>query len=143
MGNLPTIFIKEFMTKDVVVLGPKETMADAYEKMHTHQVRHLPVVNENGELVGIFSSTDLNRAYTPRQTVSGWYYDKEGLNLLNLAHFMTKDPLALTPEDTLTKAADIMVCTKFGCLPIIASGTRQLVGIISYVDVLREIVKHL
>ena len=142
MEHLHAIFIKEFMTKDPVVLGPGETMADAYEKMQNHQIRHLPVVNKEGELVGIFSARDLNRAYTPRETESGWFYDKERLNLLNLDHFMTKDPLILTPENTLKEAAEIMARNKFGCLPIAAPGSRKLVGIISYVDVLREIAKH-
>ena len=142
MEHLHAIFIKEFMTKKPFVLEPGETMVDAYEKMHNHQIRHLPVVNENGELVGIFSATDLNRAYTPRETESGWFYDKEGLNLLSLSHFMTKDPLTLTPENTLKEAAEMMARTKFGCLPIVAPGTRKLVGIISYVDVLRKIAEH-
>ena len=142
MEHLHAILIKEFMTKDPIVHGPKETMANAYEKMHNRHIRHLPVVNENGELIGIFSITDLNRAYAPRETPSGWYYDKEGLNLLNLEHFMSKDPLTLTPENTLKEAAEIMARTKFGCLPIVAAGTRKLVGIVSYIDILKEIAKH-
>ena len=142
MERLHSISIKEFMTKNPVVLALGDTAADAYEKMRNHQIRHLPVVSENGELVGIFSATDLSRAYMPRETESGWYYDKERLNRLNLRHFMTQDPLTLTPENTLKEAAEIMARTKFGCLPIIAPGTRKLVGIISYVDVLRKIAEH-
>ena len=142
MEHLHAILVKEFMTKDPLVLESDETMADAYEKMHNHQIRHLPVVDENHRLIGIFSATDLNRAYTPRETESGWYYDKEGLGLLDLAHFMTKDPLTLTPEDTLKEAAEIMARTKFGCLPVVSPGSRKLVGIISYIDVLREIAKY-
>ena len=142
MEHLHAIFIKEFMTRDPFVFGPGDTMSDAYERMHDHQIRHLPVIDENGDLVGVFSATDLNRAYTPHETESGWYYDKEGLNLLSLRHFMSKDPVALTPESTLKEAAEIMARTKFGCLPIVEPGTRKLVGIISTIDVLREIAKH-
>lgn len=142
MERLHRIYIKEFMTKDPIILAPGDTMVDVYERMRGHQIRHLPVMNENGELVGIFSATDLNRAYTPRETESGWYYEKERLNMLNLRHFMSKDPLTLTPENTLKEAAEIMASTKFGCLPIVAPGTRKLVGIVSYIDVLKEIVKY-
>jgi CBS domain-containing protein len=142
MERLHAIPIKEFMTKDPLVLGPGETMADAYEKMHNHQIRHLPVINKNNELIGIFSATDLDRAYTPHETETGWYYDKEGLNLLDVKHFMSKEPLTLTPDNTLKEAAEIMAQTRLGCLPIVASGTLQLVGIVSYIDVLREIAKH-
>ena len=142
MEHLHAILIKEFMTPNPFVLAPGETMVNAYEKMHHHQIRHLPVVNESGEVIGIFSATDLNRAYTPRETDSGWYYDKEGLGLLDLRHFMSEDPLTLTPENTLKEAAEVMAGTKFGCLPIVEPGTKRLVGIISYIDVLREIAKH-
>lgn len=142
MERLHSIPIKEFMTKNPIVLTPGETMADAYEKMKNHQIRHLPVVNENKELVGIFSDRDLHHASFPRETESGWYYDKERLKMINLNHFMTKDPVTLMPESTLKEAAEIMARTRFGCLPIVSPGTRQLVGIVSYVDVLREIAKH-
>jgi acetoin utilization protein AcuB len=130
------------MTKDPIVLGPGETVADAYEKMHVHQIRHLPVINGEGEVIGMFTVTDLNHAYLPRETESGWFYDKEGLNLLDLHHFMTKDPFVLTPENTLKEAAEVMARGRFGGLPIVSLGTRKLVGIISYVDVLQEIAKH-
>ena len=142
MERLHSIFIKEFMTKDPIVLAPGETIADAYEKMHVHQIRHLPVVNENGEVIGMFTATDLNHAYAPRETEAGWFYDKEGLQLLDVHHFMSKDPLTLTPENTLKEAAEVMASSRFGGLPIVASGTRKIVGIISYVDVLKEIAKH-
>ena len=141
MERFHTILIKEFMTKDPFVLTLGEPMADAYEKMHNHHIRHLPVVDEKGYLVGMFSATDLAHAYKPRETESGWFYEKESLNLLILEHFMTKNPLTLTPEDSLKEAARIMADTKFGSIPIVSPGTKKLVGIISYVDILREIAK--
>ena len=141
MERFHTILIKDFMTKDPFVLTMGEPMADAYEKMHDHHIRHLPVVDRNGNLVGMFSATDLSHAYKPRETENGWFYDKESLNLLNLEHFMTRDPLTVTPENSLKDAARIMADTKYGCLPVVALGTKKLVGIISYVDILREIAK--
>ena len=139
MELLHQIPIKEFMTKEVVVLLSDETMAEAYQKMKDHRIRHLPVVDKQGLLIGIFTEKDLNRAYLPRETDSGWYYDKEELNLCILQHFMTKDPLTLTPEGTLKDAAQIMARNKFGCIPIVLPETKQLVGIISYIDILKKI----
>ena len=142
MEHLHKISIKEFMTRDPVSLGPGENLADAYEKMHVHNIRHLPVVNEAGEVIGMFSVMDLNHAYTPHETEEGWFYDKEGLAELRLEHFMTKDPRTLTPEDSLKQAAEVMAGSHFGALPIVDSAaTKKLVGIVSYVDILREIAK--
>lgn len=142
MEKLHNIFVMSFMTKNPVVLAPGENMVDAYDKMRAHHIRHLPVVNKASELIGIFSVTDLNRAYTPHETEAGWYYDKEGLALLDVRHFMSKDPLTLTPGNTLKEAAELIVKMKYGCLPVVDHLSRKLVGIISYVDILREIAKH-
>ena len=50
MERFHTILIKDFMTKDPFVLTMGEPMADAYEKMHDYHIRHLPVVDEKGNL---------------------------------------------------------------------------------------------
>ena len=127
------------MITDLIVLQVSDTMADAYQKMQSYGIRHLPVVDENNEIVGIFTMTDLQRAYSPRQTESGWFYDKAELCLLNLAHFMNRSALTLTPEDSLKQAAEIMVRNKYSCIPIVAPGTRRLIGIITYIDLLKKI----
>jgi CBS domain-containing protein len=49
---------------------------------------------------------------------------------------MTKDPLALSPEDTLMHAVEIMARDKYGCIPVADPG-RVLVGIVTQIDVLK------
>ena len=89
------------MITNVIALKYGDTMVNAYEKLQGHDIHHLPVVDDAGRLIGIFSSTDLNHVCPARETEEGWYYDKEGLSINLLEHFMTKDPYALTPENTL------------------------------------------
>lgn len=132
--------ISEIMTGDVIVLRPGENMNDACRKMRTHNIRHLPVVDDAGRLKGLFTDRDLNRAYSPRETETGWYYSKSELELLSLRHFMTKEPHCLTPDHTLKDAAKIMASHKYGCIPIAHPESGKLAGILSYIDVLKYLI---
>jgi CBS domain-containing protein len=138
MEPMRQIPIREFMVKEVVSLNIGDTLADAYDKMNNHHIRHLPVVDDRNRVAGVFTTLDLNRAHSPRETEEGWwYYDKESLSRLSLRHFMTKDPVTLSPDNTLKDAAEIMAREKFGCIPI-ADKQNELVGIITYIDILKK-----
>jgi acetoin utilization protein AcuB len=138
MEQLKGILIGDFMVTGPIVVHVAATLAEAYQDMRDHGVRHLPVVDDSGKLIGIFSDRDLNHAYPPRETESGWYYDKLELDLLNVRHFMKQDPMTLRPENTLHDAVQIFMNSKIGCLPIVNSD-KKLVGIISYIDALKKI----
>lgn len=138
MEALSNINVKDCMARDVVVIGQEETVAAAYQIMSSRQIRHLPVVDRSGKVVGIFSDRDLNRAYPPRETDSGWYYPKEELQLLSLRHFMTADPTTIGPEAPLKDAVRIFVRDKIGLIPVTGPDGRP-VGVISYIDVLKKI----
>ena len=128
------------MSQTPIFLRVEETLADAYEKMSNHSIRHLPVLNRSDQVVGIFTQTDLNRAHSPRQTEEGWwYYDKDELRLFAASHFMSKEPITLTTEHNLKDAIDIMAREKFSCIPIVDPASKKLCGIITIVDVLRQV----
>lgn len=138
MERLHNIAISEFMIKDVHHLKKGQKMWEAYHMMKNHHIRHLPVVDENDALIGVFSETDLNHAYSPRITDAGWYYDQDELNALDPVRFMTDDPAKLSPDDTLKKACEVMVRNKYGCIPI-TGNDGKLVGIVTNVDLLKKI----
>ena len=139
MDHLRPIPLSEIMTGNPIALGPDETIADAYQKMQTYHIRHLPVVDSQGNIAGIFTQEDLQRACPARETEDGRYYDKRELELLSLRHFMSSSVTTLTPENTLKDASEIMIRNKYGCIPIVASGSKKLIGIVSYIDILKKI----
>ena len=139
MDQIHTIRLKDFMAKKVVFLNSRDTMVDAYEKMQLYGIRHLPVLNDQSEVVGIFTQTDLNRACPPRETESGWHYSKSELSGFILTHFVRNDPETLSTEDTLGKAAKVMARNKISCIPVVEPGTKKLAGVVTSVDVLAQI----
>lgn len=97
-------------------------------------VRHLPIVND-GELVGIISDRDL-RDVTSRLVAEG---ETEINRVLDrpISDLMSADVLSVDPETELEEVVDLMIEHRVGALPVVSPGTDELVGIVSYVDVLR------
>ncbi|MEB3862272.1 MAG: CBS domain-containing protein [Desulfurococcales archaeon] len=54
--------VSEFMTRSLIVVNEKETLAEALRLMSRFKIRHLPVVDDKGSLVGIISIRDIEAA---------------------------------------------------------------------------------
>lgn len=64
-GTVPTdATVGDYMTEDVTTVEPEESIQDAAVKMITGQIQHLPVVDDDGEVVGMLSTTDLTSHLT-------------------------------------------------------------------------------
>ena len=133
MKDIP---LKEIMVTRVFTAHIEDPLSAVEAKFRIHGVRHLPVVDDANRVVGIFTLRDLTRCLSPRKTEEGFRFDPEQLDRFIFKHVMTKDPLVLGPEDTLSHAVEIMARDKFGCIPIVGTG-RVLVGIVTQIDVLR------
>jgi CBS domain-containing protein len=132
------VLIRDFMTLNPKSVRDSDTLYEAYQLMRVHGIRHLPVVDKDDRVIGVFTHTDLNKCYPPKENEDSWFYDKDELNAMRVGHHMTSEPAVLIPEDTLREAALTMVRGKYACVPIISSQTKKLVGIITYIDVLKK-----
>ncbi len=139
MRDLP---LKEIMVTKVVSANVDDSLSSVEEKLRKHGIRHLPVVDGAKRVVGMFTQRDLLRCSPPKKTEGGYFFDKEQLDRFILKHVMAKDPVVLTPDDTLSHVVDIMARDKFGCVPIV-SPDRILVGIVTQIDVLKCLARFL
>ncbi|MFA5060441.1 MAG: CBS domain-containing protein [Candidatus Omnitrophota bacterium] len=134
---LNKVKIKEVMATKLITLFVDDPFSLVEEKLRRFHIRHLPVVDKAGKLVGIVTQRDLYRVQSPRKDEEGnWYYDKESLDSFILKHVMTKDPVILFPESSIAEALLLMVEKKYGCIPIV-DRNHLLCGIITQVDILR------
>jgi CBS domain-containing protein len=60
--------VGEIASRDLVTIDPQQDLDEALRLMAQHQVRRLPVVEEDGKLVGILSQADVAREASPEQT---------------------------------------------------------------------------
>lgn len=125
--------VVDVMTSDPVTVTPSETIHQADGIMDENNFRQLPVV-KGRELVGIITDRDI------RSFLSGSLHsspeDWEKAMSTQISTVMTMQPITVTPDDDLTDAIEILLTEKVGAIPVL-DDTEGLVGILSYVDVLR------
>jgi acetoin utilization protein AcuB len=130
--------------RDVMTEGPASvrstaSLREAIDVLQSLNVRHLPVVDRHGELVGILSDRDL-RKYSLSDSWSEVPVDSVANRLETpVSGFMSTAVFAVDPEADVRDVANLMIDQQIGAVPVIdPDGT--LIGIVSYVDMLRELI---
>ena len=109
--------INEIMTTDLFTLQVQDTLADAALLMREHRIRHVPVVDDSGELLGLITQRDLLAANSAGTTTGD---------------IMRREIHTVSEADDMRSAALILQKYKIGSLPVTSNG--KLVGIITDSD---------
>jgi acetoin utilization protein AcuB len=133
VGKYGWMKVVDIMTKDPLIVIPSETIAQADELMAVNKIRQLPVVKER-ELIGIITDRDI-RSFLSSSLMSAPEAREKALRT-KIADVMTRDPLTLSPDDDLQEAIELLINEKIGGIPVV-DGAEGIVGIVTYVDVLR------
>jgi acetoin utilization protein AcuB len=110
------------------------SVAEALGILYELDVRHLPVVRGR-ELAGIVSDRDL-RAFI--QASEDDAIDAiENARSATIGDFMNTDPVTVDPETNVTEIVELMLMHRVGAIPVADLDTGDLIGIVSYIDLLR------
>jgi acetoin utilization protein AcuB len=123
------------MSRHPVTITADAPITEALRVMRQSQVRRLPVLGEEGRLVGIVSEKDLLYASPSPATSLSIYEMHYVLSRLRVTELMTTEVITVTPDTPLEEAACIMADNKIGGLPVTKDG--QLVGIITETDIFK------
>lgn len=133
VGRYNWMKVVDVMTKDPLTVTPNETVGQADEIMNTNNIRQLPVV-EGKDLVGIITDRDI-RSFLSGSLLESPEAREKALNT-EIGEIMTTEPITVSPEDDLQEAVELLIDEKFGGIPVVEE-SEGLVGIVTYVDVLR------
>ena len=131
--------VKDWMTADVVTIAPDATLPDAHRLMSDHNIRRLPVV-QNNRLVGIVTRGDVRGAEPSDATSLSIWEINYLLAKLKVERIMTTNPLTTSPEATIESTAKIMLDHKVSGLPVV-NNQGEVLGIITESDIFRLVVK--
>lgn len=129
--------VRDLMTAEVEVLYPRSTMAELFDLMHERNIRHVPVVDDERELLGLVTHRDLLRqSLSARGDVPMTVRDEvaEGRAVEEL---MTTGVMTVAPDTPAREAAEIMLDNKLGCLPVTEGA--HLVGILTEADFVKHV----
>lgn len=131
--------VVDVMTENPLSVTPSETVGQADELMTENGIRQLPVVKDR-ELVGIITDRDI-RSFLSASLLSA-PEEREKALATQVNAVMTSRPLTLSPEDDLQDAVELLLEEKFGSVPVV-NGAEGLVGIVTYIDLLRCLLNRL
>ncbi len=129
--------VGELLREEVIVVSPDDNLAHARNLMLRYEVSRLPVVDEEGRLLGIVTKYDLSRKIA--DSVPSW--KKRGFDRIFVAEIMTEKPVSISKETSVSEAAKIMLQKGISGLPVVDDRNR-LVGIVTKADLVAYFALH-
>jgi acetoin utilization protein AcuB len=137
------MFVSNSMTRKVFTIDKDADIFQAQEKMAVNRIRHLPVVDENRNLIGIVTDRDIRSALPDsffQKPGSG--KDEDQISDLRVKDIMTENPTTISPSYTIQDALLLIQKLRVGALPVV-DAEGKLKGIISVRDLLRAFINVL
>jgi len=133
-------FLRERIQRKPITISPDASFFEARSLIHEKGVRHLPVVDKHGRLMGIVTDRDIREAAPSDATLLSVQELNFLLGKLKVSAFMTpKDKLiTITPDALIEEAVQLMHVHKIGCLPVLEG--EKLYGIFTETDALDHFV---
>jgi CBS domain-containing membrane protein len=128
-------YVRDLMTSEVITLRADDNVSSFRDVLYDHGFRHVPIVDEEGNLVGLVTERDLLRNVLTDQADVPISVREEVMYSTQIGDIMVQDVQTVEPEDTLPHAAQIMLENKFGCVPV--TDGELLVGILTESDFIR------
>ncbi|MDX1664695.1 MAG: CBS domain-containing protein [Candidatus Promineifilaceae bacterium] len=132
--------VNDLMTVAPLTVTPPTKLEDVVQMMRVEGCRQLPVVNEEGRLVGIITDRDVRLAVNSPLFNGAADQNRVLLTTLTVAECMTPSPLTVTPDTPAYRAAEMLIVFKVGALPVVEG--ERLVGILTISDVLDQFVSE-
>ncbi|HET91413.1 MAG TPA: CBS domain-containing protein [Chloroflexi bacterium] len=123
------MLVKDQMTPDPIYGHPDMPVVECQKVMQDNNIRHLPILDQEGKLVGLITQRSLMSAVPSDVSQFSPFVVNYILAKLQAHNIMVRDLVTIDPEATIEKAARIMADRKIGCLPVMEGD--KLIGIIS------------
>ena len=133
------MLVRDRMSPNPVVITTDTSLKEALDLVRSKPFRHLPVVDENGKLVGIVTEKSLVYASPISATTLSVFEVDYILSRTKIGQIIQGPVVAVGPDLPIEEAARVMVDHRIGCLPVVEDD--ELVGIISDTDIFRVFVE--
>jgi acetoin utilization protein AcuB len=131
------IKVSTYMSPQVISIKQDIGIREAFFLMKEHFIRHLPIVDEKKQLIGIISDRELRRPnwVDEAHDISHVYYLD---NTMHVSDVMIRNVHVLHTYDTLSRAVTLLLEKGIGAAPVLDK-TETLVGMLSAIDLLRAL----
>lgn len=138
----PKDHIDEIMTRRLVTASLTSSIRTAYQIMQEHNIRHLPIEDADGRIVGILSDRDVHRAMKPRPDAAPGEHDIEFASLAETQDFMSWPVRSVPINSTAYEVTQIMIREKISAVLVNDSHGRPK-GIVTSEDLMKLLLRVL
>jgi CBS domain-containing protein len=136
--------VRDVMSRNVLTVSGSESCHEAAARMFRGKIRHLPVVDGHGVLVGIVTDRDLrHRLLAPAVLSEGVALPEISVEVVLkgtlVSAIMSSPVTTAAPDQPLAAVARTMLEDKVGSMPVVEGG--RVVGMLTETDILRQIVR--
>lgn len=143
--------VKQVMKTDIITVNKNQTYREVVKILLKKRLSGLPVVDDQGKLVGLISEKDLFRVLYPFYR-SFYEHPELYMDLEEredkiceiaddpIAKFMTKEVYVISPEAPIMKAGALMLAKNVNRLPVVENG--KLVGLVTRRDIYHAVLKY-
>ncbi|EDN68667.1 acetoin utilization protein AcuB [Beggiatoa sp. PS] len=124
--------VKELMSRELYTLKPDDTVHEARQLMLSQQIRHIPVIDEQEQLIGLLSQRDVLAASISTLADLETQEREELESGIPINKIMTTNVVIAEEDTSLLNATQFMLSQKQGCLPVLRG--KQLIGILTETD---------
>lgn len=133
------MLISDWMTKDLIVVEADVSMMKVSKLMKEKHIRRLPVVDAGKKLLGIVTDRDIKEASPSKATTLDIHELYYLLSEIKVKDIMTVKPFTVTADNTIEKAALMMMEKRVGGLPVVDE-KGVVVGIITESDIFKVLI---
>jgi len=146
---------KEIMTRPIITVSPTTILLEVAQKMIEHHIGSMPVVDQDGQLVGIITQGDFSRSpgrmvpfslFESPNVLGNWLYPDQVEKVYKAARnlraqdIMHTPVVQVSPEASLERILSLMLQYDINRIPVVRRG--RIVGIISRFDLLKVMQKE-
>jgi CBS domain-containing protein len=137
---LKQVKVREWMSSLVLTIEATTSVTAAYSIMKAEHIRRLPIISKR-HLVGLVTLGDIREAMPSDATTLSVWEMNELLDKLTVESIMSRDIVTIGPDDTVFKAAELMLAHKISGLPVVDK-TGSLIGILTESDIFRLVIRE-
>mgnify|MGYP001193158626 CR=1 FL=1 len=145
--------IADIMTKDVVSVSKDTTIREIAEIFEQRRFGSLPVIDENGSLIGIVTASDLIEQgrslhiptvisifdwVIPLESEKSLERELQRMSAQTVGEILTPEVVTVSSTEPVSKAADVMSYHKLHALPVVDD--NKLVGMVARIDIIRNLI---
>jgi acetoin utilization protein AcuB len=130
-------YAKDVMQTQVLVARADDTLLDAAHRLLQNNIRHLPVVDGDGKLLGMLSDRDVRSALGDPKHLLDRGQLRGHFEAMRVGQAMTPNPASVSPDASIDEVSALLVNRRLSTLAV-TDDEMHVVGVISYIDLLRR-----